>query len=228
VNQRTERANARVEYKTTDSEGNKVTLSGDEGEIAYLTDTLRKGTAEQQRSAAKTLLDVHSNNVGAVRAVSEHIKGLKESGRASDAQQADRMIEDNLGAAGGVPQVIKPNSEGTVNGLDASQLHSLKSGALGHFLQDPGAREAIANRTLASLQNENERGMVRESNLGTIVESLRDSNPDHELVRLYDSRRSPAPTPPAGGGGGDDAPRIILPGDAGGRVGPEDLPRPPR
>lgn len=201
VNQRNQRAAVRnsnsKEYKAAvkhlmSAEGGSLTETDAQNEasnfaeISYLSSQLETGTAEEKRAAAKTLTDVHSNDGNAVKAVSDSVKNLKSSSRVDDVRLADRIIEDNIGSAGSMPQLVKPNDANTVNGLDSAQLHSLKAGSLNHFLSKDDSMLAVANKTLSSLRNPNEKGMVRENSLRDTVRALENAGyTDHELVLEY-------------------------------------------
>lgn len=205
VNQRTERAQVRADA-ATDTEGKHYKeayaaalkdspkaapadlaarasrAAADNAEIALLADKLTSdgATNEEKRAAVKTLVNVHSNSGKAITSVREALGQMKDTGGTEGARLADQIIQDNISAAGSVPQVIKPNSSGTIEAMDPSQFHSLKSGSLQDFLANPEARGAIVSRMKTDYANPQTKSLVRK---GTVKALIREDSGLSEAQR---------------------------------------------
>ena len=169
--------------------------AADNAEVKMLTGIVEndKSSPESTRAASSVLLDAHSDQAAAVQAVSNRVNRLQSTGNPKDARLADRIISDNVGAAGGIPQLYKDNTRQTVEGMDAHQLHDLKEGSLNYFtgLGDSnglaarhGSAEAvqtakyISERYLNDLGLQGTVGLVKQSNAQKVYNALQ----AHDLV----------------------------------------------
>ena len=168
------RSNARLGYNGE---------TGDAAEVQYLQNLLAEGsgaTEAEMEAAVSTLLNVHGTRGDAVEAVSDFVKrqddvskgkvaGKSDSERASAGALRGRVIEQNKGNLSAIPQIAKPNSQGTVDGMDARELHSLKGGAVEHFADDHGAAMEIARRSSSAVASgSTEAQMVRDGNVSKL------------------------------------------------------------
>ena len=147
-------------------------------EVEMLTKIVNsKGSkAEDVRAASKVLMDVHGNDAGAVEAVNKRVLNLRSTGGAKDARLADRIVNDNIGSAGGIPQLFKPNNVDTIEGLNVDSLHNLKGGSLKYFLKEDANTYKLAERYSADIASTSSRGKVKAGSAKTIHDTLKGIN----------------------------------------------------